>query len=445
MNERSVRSQRGLTAVVAAGLLAALGFVAVQGGQTAARSVPAVTAHPTEVILPGWVAPPGAPWLLGNTAPTPPHVRWTGPALVEVDAPEDLTAQALAEAPGGIAQPHLLFTDAHAPTEGVTWVLIYTENALATTPIRITLTAQGVGAVRFGTNARSGIASASHPLPAGEASAQGLFAPALFSGRPSPGPPVPGSASRSWILHPHDVLSAWVPVEVAASPGRLSPVTVAVWEGPIGTTRLPAHATTLSPRPTDVVRTVVPHAVGTVTLPVPTQGAVAWDLDNDSPTPGGAVGGILCPAWVCLNGEVRTYNAAGYRLGADPLPGEYEPGVDPVDAPGRRPAVAVEVDGRLIRTDNYGDYGSLLRVVLRAPAGRRVYAALIPGFTHAIPWQGVTWQGADVMRWRVPAAFPPLGEGYEIVTGGREATVESTVTPGAYAPWRIVVWSEPAP
>ncbi len=433
----------------AMGLLLAASFAALWPN----RSFGDARALPDQGIVPPVVRPPGAPWLLGNTVPHPPHVTWGGPALVLVDAPEDLTAAVLDRASGGELAPHLLYTDRGAATQGVTWVLVYVENALPSQTLRVTLDVapqgkvRGAMWVRWGANGRSGVAPASHPLPAGIASVADMFDPNQLAGmtrtRIAPG----GEASRSWTVAPHQVLSVWQPVELVGVRNTPLPVAVSVWEGPVGTKTTSASGTVLSPEPSDVVRATVAHAIGTVHLPVPraTGEAVAWDLDNDSPTPEGVAGGNLCPAWVCLNGEIRTYDALAFVRGSDPLPGEYEPGRDPVDAPGRKPAFAVQVRGRLVRTGNYGDYGSLLRIALQAQRGRRVFAAVLPGFTHAIPWQGRTVTGGITSRWSLPAKALPPGEGYEVVRGSRSAVVESTVTPGAYAPWRIVVWSERAP
>jgi hypothetical protein len=193
-----------------------------------------------------------------------------------------------------------------------------------------------------------------------------------------------------------------------------------------------------------VVRTTLAHAVGHVTLTAPVHGAWAYDLDNDAPLPDGGAGGNICPPAVCLNGEVTTANGAPYLVGADPLPGEMEGGVDALDAPGHRPAVAIWHDGVILRTGNYGDYGTRLTFQLVAPAGRLLYAAAVPGYNRSIPWAGTTAiPGAVSVTWQLPSAPPPPGEGYELVAGATSATITTTVTPGAYAPWRIVLWTVP--
>lgn len=440
----------GRTATPMRGVGLALGvFLALASVLGAGRAAAGARSR-SGALVPLLVRPPGAPWLLGNTLPNPPRVTWSGPGLVEVDAPEDLTEAVLGRAPGGITQPHLLYRDGLSRDAGTIWVLIYVENALPSVPLRITLAIAPVGhtagVVRWGTNGGAATSPASHPLPAGEASVAGMFAgPGSGAVGTKNARVLPGArAVRSWTVTAGSVLSVWQPVSVTDLSGTGRAFGLSVWEGPVSWRALPLRGVVLSPRPTDVVRATVPHAVGTVDLPVPGSAAMLWDLDNDSPTPGGQAGGTLCPPWVCLNGEVRTFGAGGYGRGSDPLPGEYEAGTDPIDAPGHAPADAVMVKGRLIRTGNYGDYGSLLRVVLRAPPGRVVYAAVLPGFTRAVPWLGRTLSGGKTVHWRLPAAFPPIGWGYEVVQGSRLAVLESTVTPGAYAPWRLAVWSEPA-
>lgn len=437
-------------------MLVGVGAAGIGGGVQAGtrprtHDGPARTAALRPVPLP-LVQPPGAPWLLGNTAPDPPHVTWSGPALMEVDAPEDLTASSLGRAPGGAGTPHLLYADGFPAQAGTVWALVYVENATAATPLRISLAIAPAGdaasVVAWGGSGGAGEGPTSRPLPAGESSVAGMF-DATAPGTKDPAPvdarvPGGGRAVRSWVVPPQTVLSVWQPVSVTSVARKGEAFEASVWEGPVSFTSLPAHGSVLTPRPTDVVRTTVPHAIGTVTLPVAGSEATLWDLDNDSPTPDGQAGGVICPPWVCQNGEVRTYGDAGFRRGSDPLPGEYEAGTDPLDASGHPAAVAVMVQGRLIRTGNYGDYGSLLRVVLKAPPGRVVDAVVVPGFTHAVPWEGITVAGGRTTSWAVPTGFPPIGWGYEVAHGTRTAIVESTVTPGAYAPWRLAVWSEPA-
>jgi len=428
----------GIVGVVGLSLVAVWGVVAAEA------------LHPAPAVPP-LVQPPGAPWLLGNTRPHPPRVTWSGPALVVVDAPEDLTKALLRRAPGGVSAPHLLYTDAVRPTRGPTWILVYVANAFSHTTLRVTAGAGPAAGgasgviVRWETNGGAGEAPLAEPLTAGVRAVAGMESSGSWTTAPVQSADGRTMATRSWLVPPRTVLCVWQPVEVLGRADDWLPTAVWVWESLPEDGTLGLHPSVLPARPGAVVRATLSHAVGTVALPVPAHdGAWAWDWDNDAPLAGGVPGGVLCPPWVCLDGEVRTYGAAPFPHGADPLPGESEAGVDPVDAPGRAPATAVEVAGRLVRTNNYGDYGCLLRVVLRAPPGRRLYAALVPGFAHAAPWSGVTVTPGGVFRWSLPARFPPIGWGYEVVSDASRAWLASTVTPGAYAPWRLVVWSEPA-
>jgi hypothetical protein len=429
---RPCRGRAGRGAALS--LLAALAALASPVG----RAPAAPFASP-----PPLVRPPAPPWTLANTAPGAPAVSWTGPSLVVADSPEVLTPSLLARA-GGAGRAHLLYADRSPRLTSPTWVFAYVRSALAA-PIRVWLAVRPLGGgrgavVRY---ARAAVAAVGRrPLAVGREAAfriAGLGAPGWGEGRRL------ASGERAvvaWRLMPGELLCLWWPVRVTGPGGRPAPFALSLWVGP-GPGAPPGRP--LPPGPGGVVRTTVPHAVADLTLTAPVHGAVAYDLDNDAPTPAGVAGGYLCPPWVCANGEVTTWGGAPFARAADPLPGEAEAGVDALDAPDARPAVAVPHDGGLLRTGNYGDYGARLTLTLRAPAGRRVWAALVPGFARPAPWVGATQAGGRAQVWALPQTLPPPGLGWQVVAGAEEAILTSAVTPGAYAPWRIVLWSTPAP
>lgn len=414
-------------------LLALAALAAPVGRSPAASPAPA----------PPLVRPPAPPWTLANTAPGAPAVAWTGPSLVVADSPEVLTPSLLARA-GGTGRAHLLYADRSPRLTSPTWVFAYVHSALSG-PVQVWLAVRPLGGgqgvvVRY---ARAAVAAVGRrPLAVGQrvaARLAGMGAPGWQEGRRLA---AGGRAVVAWRLMPGDLLCLWWPVRVTERGGRPAPFALSLWVGPGPDAPV---GRPLPPGPGGVVRTTVPHAVASLALTAPVRGAVAYDLDNDAPTPGGLAGGYLCPPWVCANGEVTTWGGMPFARAADPLPGEPEAGVDALDAPGVRPAVAVPHDGGFLRTGNYGDYGARLVLTLRAPAGRRVWAALVPGFARPAPWVGVSRSGGRARAWALPDALPPPGLGWRIVAGTREATVTSAVTPGAYAPWRIVLWSTPAP
>lgn len=389
------------------------------------------------------VRPPAGPWLLVNTTAAPPTVHWSGPGLVMVDSPEVLSGPLLRSVAGGAAAAHLMYADRSPDLPSTFRLFIYVRNALDRTEdvwLSLRAPAQAPMSVRYSPAAIAAHVPEAQALVAGEqVSAHVVSAESTRYGPPQT--VARGHALRSvWTVPAGQVLCVWWPVKATTAPGQA--ISLSVWAGP--GPHAPAGAP-LPPGRTGVVRTTLPHGDGAVTLAAPVSGAWAYDLDNDAPTPSGASGGDLCPPAVCLNGEVTTAGGAPFTRSADPLPGEMEGGVDALDAPGHAPAAALWRDGALLRTGNYGDYGTRLTLRLTAPSGRDVFAAVVPGYDHAAPWAGITTEaGGPRSVWQLPMAPPPPGEGYEIAGGAPSAIVTTTMTPGAYAPWRLIVWSEPA-
>jgi|GEM_PF-5751532 len=432
---------RGGSRRAAARPLAVAGaLAALLAAGTAPASLAAAPAAPATV------RPPGTPWTLVNALASPPAVSWSGPPLVIVDSPEDLTGPLLRSAPGGLRASHLLYADGPPRLSGTVWLLVYVKNALASTGVRIVLTVapRGAARVRYARGASAHVGP--NGLDAGAGAAAAMFAPRALGFGPAQTVAAGGRVQVAWTVPPGQVLAAWWPVDVTTSAGAPAPFALDVWEAPAAGALPAAPPSALLPAGTSgVVRTTVPHAFGRIDWTVPAAGSWALDLDNDAPTPAGGPGGDVCPPWVCVSGEVALPPGSALTAAADPLPGEIQGGVDAVDAPGRAPAAAVaRTGGALLRTGNYGDYGTIMTVRLRAPAGRVVYAALVPGFDHAIPWAGDTAAGGRTAYWHLPPTSPPLGTGYLVASGAAGAVVRSTVTAGAYAPWRLVAWTEPA-
>jgi hypothetical protein len=365
--------------------------------------------------------------------------------MVVVDSPEVLTGRLVRGARGGSAAAHELYADRTPDLPATFWLFVYLHNA-RTTPVDVWFTLAPTGArpidVRYSPQGLAARGSAANALPLGALVAERL-------GRPAPptfGPVqavAPGHAAvASWRLGPGQLLCLWWPIEVQAASAAPPAFRLSLWEGP---GRSAPAGGPLPPGPSGVVRPTLQHAEGSVTMMAPVHGAWAYDLDNDAPVPGGGAGGSLCPPAVCLDGEVATAGGQPLTAGADPLPGEMEGGVDALDAPGHKPAVAIWHNGAILRTGNYGDYGTRLTFHLKAPPGRVLYAAAVPGYNHTTPWAGTTQEpSAPAATWQLPTLLPPPGEGFELVDGAPSATITTTVTPGAYAPWRIVLWSAPA-
>lgn len=421
-----------------AGAIAALGAVlcALAGG---VRAATAPVAAPV-------VRPPGGPWLLVNTTPAAPTVTWSGPGLVVVDSPEVVTGRLLRGAVGGIAAAHLLYADRSPDIAGTVWLFVYLRNAL-TRPLDLWFTVRAEGRramnVRYSPAGVAARAPTAQTLSVGERVAAGLAAATGPAFGPAQAVPPGHAATAVWRVGPGQVFSMWWPLQVTGPGGGPVPFSLSVWTGP---DMAAPRGGPLPPGPTGVVRTTLAHADASVSLAAPIAGAWAYDLDNDAPAPRGAAAGAVCPPSICLSGEVTTGGGAPFTAAADPLPGEQEPGVDALDAPGHLPALAIWHDGAVLRTGNYGDYGTRLTLHLTAPRGRLLFAAAVPGYSHGIPWAGSTSvPGATTATWQLPAQAPPPGTGYEIVAGAPSATVTTTLTPGAYAPWRIVLWSEPRP
>jgi hypothetical protein len=441
----AVGARRSAWATAAATIAAAAIGVAASGPTpAAARGARAQAPVADPPMATSAVRPPTPPWILGNTAPDPPVVRWSGPPLIVADSPEVVTPALLAAAKGGVGAAHLLYADRSPRLASPLWVFAYVRNALPRGTLTVWLQTHPLASVAA--YVRYGLASAAVHSPdalvAGVRAAATVLAPGDATWGPAQRVPAGGSAIALWRLPPGQVLCLWWRLTVTSLAGRPLPLAVSLWLGP--GPRAPVGGV-LPPGPTGVVRTTLAHVDASVTLTAPVAGAWAYDFDNDAPTPGGGAGGVFCPPSVCLNGEVTTYGGAPFPHGADPLPGELQGGVDAVDAPGHAPAVAVADGADFLRTGNYGDYGAVLTIRLAAPPGRVLYAAAVPGYDRSAPWVGTVAAAGHLSVWRLGPSPPPYGLAWPIVGGVRAATLTTTVTAGAYAPLRIVLWSGPAP
>ncbi len=373
-------------------------------------------------------------------------MTWSGPTLVVADSPEVITGALLRGAAGGAAEAHLLYADRSPDLGQSVWLFAYLRNATAR-PLSLWFTLRSLGrqamVVRYSPQGTAARAALPGTMGVGESVARALATPSP----PAFGPPqsvAPGGAATAvWRVGPGQVFCLWWPIEVAGADGGKVPYALSLFVGPGPQSPVGGP---LPPGRTGVVRATVPHAIGSATLRAPVTGAWAYDLDNDAPAPHGADAGALCPPSVCLSGEVTTAGGAPFTAAADPLPGEMEPGVDALDAPGHAPALAIWHDGAVLRTGNYGDYGTRLVLHLQAPPGRVLFAAAVPAWNRSAPWAGSTQApGKPLATWQLPGQAPPPGSAYEVAAGAASATVTTTLTPGAYAPWRIVLWSAPAP
>lgn len=435
MSETKGTARRRARGAVTVAILAALTWAGPAGAAPPARRT-------AMALVPALVRPPSPPWLLGNTAAHPPRVTWRGPSLVLVDSPERLTGPLLRSARGGSADAHLLYADQGSRLSTATWVFAYVVNAMPSHSVQIRLSLAPVRSQAFAvTYARGAIAAVgAGGLAVGMSAAASLLRPGATAWGAAEVLRGGQTANVSWRLRPGQVLSLWWPVRVTTATGRPIPYRIQLWESPGAH---PPVGGPLEPTSSSVVRTTLPHVHGSVSLVAPTRGAWVYDLDNDAPALGGGVGGTLCPAFVCQNGEVESVGGAAFNRSADPLPGEMQPGVDALDAPHAAPALAVRVHGAILRTGNYGDYGSLLTLHLQAPPGRLLHAAVVPGFNRASPWAGETIAAGRTRTWQLGVTAPPPGYAYEIVSGVATATIRTTMVAGAYAPWRLVLWSTP--
>lgn len=432
---------------------------------------------------PGRVAPVEGPFLVANTSEEGfPRLAWGGPEdgfLVLSDAPEVLDAENLGEGPA------TLYADVGGRIRGRVRVLMFHTNRTGTAR-RLGLTvrnlAQSGGALERPDRASACVAADANGTRGGVAATRGWLGTLV---RPAAREAL-GAGQAIVVLdqevRPGETLVALVPLNLAGDDGEALPLAVQTWAAAAGAPRGRVEDTWQAPlapwqtahNTSSKIRATVPHAWARVTLDAPADRPVFLDLCAVSPSGGsGASPGQGDPgptghplpgrtaAWLspshaqALTARPWPYQAdpAGYD-GRSPA-SEYVAGWDDADQraegvadPGAQPAFWYRSSryGVWMRQWNYGEYGCALDITVRSESSLAL--AVTPARERfSCPWQwhepvravtgGVPWE--TITAGLLGTRYGGSSTGYVVATGVREHRLVTTVTPGAYAPYRLAV------
>ncbi|MCL6595990.1 MAG: hypothetical protein K6V73_07245 [Firmicutes bacterium] len=437
---------------------------------------------------PGRVVPLGGPLMVANTHPELwPRLTWGGERdgwLVLSDAPEVLDDTNI---DAGAAT---LYSDLSGAVAGRVRVLLFHVNRTRG-PRRLGVTVRnlGEGGGRLSYPADQAACVDLNGTLAGHTAVR-----AWFSRRASPLRTEVLAAGAAYVLLDREVapgytLAAVVEcsfVDQLGSAGRLA---VQTWVAPAGVRRTTPEMTWDAPlapwrtasNASSKIRATVPHSDAMVTVRVPAGQDLMVDLCAVSPSggPGASPGdGPPTPAGFPLAGPTAPWLAPGHALArtawpwpyqADPAgfdgtapASEYVPGWDDADQraegvkdPPAHPAFWYRSQryGAWMRQWNYGNYGCALDVRVQAeeggialaanPARERFSSPLAwydpgRGVAGAVPWD-------VVRRGALGTRYGGESTAFVMVRAGGEARLVTTLTPGAYAPYRLVAVSLPRP
>lgn len=429
----------------------------------------------------GRVVPVEGPFLVANThADAYPRLRWGGPDdgfLVLSDAPEFLDDTNLG--PG----PATLYADVSGAIRGACRVLLFHVNRTRSAR-RLGITVRNMGAAsgRLTHPAAAPQAVDTNGVRAGVAASR-AWLDSLVA-RPVAEPLAAGAMAvvLDRAVAPGECIVALVPVALHDDAGEPLPFAVQTWAAAAGASRGRAEdtwAAPLAPWQTETntsskIRATVPHGWAQVTLEAAPERPLFLDFAAMSPSggPGASPGsGDPGPAGFPLPGRTAEWLAPGHAQAetARPWPyqsdpagfdasspaSEYVAGWDDADQraegvadPPSRPAFWYRSKryGVWMRQWNYGEYGAALDITIRSEAALSL--AVTPAREkHACPWvwhdpargrtDGVPWE--MITGGRLGTHYGGASSGYVLASGPTEHRFVTTVTPGAYAPYRVAI------
>jgi hypothetical protein len=430
---------------------------------------------------PGRVVTLDRPFLVANTDPDLwPRVTWGGERdafLVLSDAPEVLDATNVG------AGATTLYADVSGAIVGAARVLLFHVNRTGS-PRRLGVTARNLGAV--------GARLSYPPAQAVSVDANGTLAGhtasrAWFGRRAAPWRGEALGAGAAAVLldqavAPGQTLVAVVECALMDDAGRGEPLALQTWVAPAGVSRTTPEMTWGAPlapwrtanNASSKIRATVPHCEAKVAVRVPPDRPLMVDLCAVSPSGGpGASPGDAPPTPVGfpLAGATAPWLSPGHALArtarawpyqADPAgfdgtapAAEYVAGWDDADQraegvadPPARPAFWYRSEryGVWMRQWNYGEYGCALDVRVEAEEGTLALAANPARERFSSPWAWYDPErgAADAVPWEVVTRgllgtrYGGESTAFVIARGAGYGRLVTTLTPGAYAPYRLV-------
>lgn len=421
------------------------------------------------------------PFLVANTHPEGyPRVRFGGADdgfLVLSDAPEFLDPSNVG------AAATTLYADVSGAIRGACRVMLFHVNRTGETR-RLGLTVQSLaaGPGRLERPAQAPVATDANGVRAGVNASR-----AWLDGLTHAPAREPLGAGEARVLidravAPGETLVAIVPFTLKDEAGGPLPMAVQTWVAARGAPEGRAEDTWGAPlapwatatNTSSKIRATVPHAWMEVSLDAPPDRPVFLDLAGVSPSGGAGAspgGGEPTPAGFPLGGKTAGWLAPSHPQAqtarpwpylADPAgfdgtapAGEYVAGWDDADQraegvadPPAHPAFWYRSEryGVFMRQWNYGEYGMALDLSVRSEVPFAL--ALTPAREkHACPWLwhepksgrsgGVPWQ--MISAGLLGTHYGGASSGYVAVAGTREHRFVTTVTPGAYAPYRVAI------
>lgn len=295
-----------------------------------------------------------------------------------------------------------------------------------------------------------------------------------------------------WTVGPGQTLVVWYDLTLTDGEGAAAPLQVQTFAtarrnlDPQTAWNLPLAPWQTEGNRSSKIRATVPHSFARVTVRVPRAASQGWFIDLASMSPSGGEGNSpgnspIPPAGFPLRGKAGPWLAPALPLaethggtwdyqadpagfdGANPAT-EYVPGWDWADRQAEgdpdpaSPSLWYESKryGAWMRQWNYGEYGCLIEWDIASEDGTPLRIATTPAREKfSIPWAWIKRSGEAGAKGRTQSDHIP----WETITGGRlynhpqagESTafiledhasaqrILTTVTAGAYAPFRLVV------